>query len=88
MQGAAQRNIVDEGALSAQQLRIDIPFNPRAECPCRHETLPSLAAEKLGSAPNRSDDVDVAGAAAKVSRQHVANAVFRKVERFALAEIG
>ena len=39
MQRVGQRNVVDESALSTQQLRIDIPFNASAECTCRHAGL-------------------------------------------------
>src|SRR5579862_92490 len=86
VQRVGQRNVVDIGALAAQQLRIDIAFDTGAECSSRHELVPSLAAEQFGSTPNGRDDVDVSGAAAEVARQYVANAAFRKVERLRLVE--
>ncbi len=58
MQRIGERDVVDEGAFAAQQLRIDVALNARSECRASTSIAPpSGAAHQLGGAAHRGDDV-------------------------------
>src|SRR6516165_6044447 len=61
-------------SMRAPNVRVDMSLSP------------SGPAKQLGGAAHGGDDVDVSGAAAKVAREHGADAVIGEIERHRLLE--